>query len=220
MNGETIIERFDEIIDDSVSAALALMLANIVIHAIEDEIEMPWLKAYDESKSASSGDTYLTMKALPADFSHPLKVTLGTDYQPIEMIDFIEREVHRDSAYKWYIDWANEEYAICGNKQTSQTIKMFYFKFTDDITLATSPGWPDRFHNMIPFGMAAIQQGSMDPDTISVRQMRENSKEFNYAVGVLIAHVAKIQLATMNHRHGMEQGQSNLDMRSDDLAQW
>ena len=58
----------------------------------------------------------------------------------------------------------------------SETITIVYNKFTDDLTLLTSPMWPKRFHKVIAYKAADNYLMGIDTDDLSAR-MSPKQKE-------------------------------------------
>lgn len=165
MTFETIKGRFEEIVGASIDddTAYDLMLAAIL--SIEEERNWEYLKAWDSSKTASSGDTYLTAKALPTDWRETFKIVLGDKGPEVIQIPFSERMRYQDAANRFYIDVANTNYYLTGARGQSQTINHCYKKTTtapstDNKT--SSPSFPSRFHIVVPFRMAELYSSSLD----------------------------------------------------------
>ncbi len=157
---------FAELIYESIDDDLYIALANIVKNQIESNgADWEILKAIDSSQTASSGDTYLTMKALPSDFRQMLsdpKISVGTDtfYLPVP---FEQRHKYKEGGRKYYIDHANSQFALMG--ATNGTIYFPYLKTSDEFTALTdSWGFPARFHKIIPLRVVGIIMSGVDSD--------------------------------------------------------
>ena len=162
MTGAQIITAFETIVDDSLDETLAYQLLNRAKNDIEEERDWVFLRKLDSSQTASIGDSYTSMKTLPTDFRSPLK--LYVDTLPYKMVSYLKRITYRDSSRRWYIDWANSQFALTGNVSASKTINLYYKRTTDDITLNTSPVMPSRFHLGIAFRMSEIFSAGLDAD--------------------------------------------------------
>jgi hypothetical protein len=158
MNAEAIIDKFENLISDSLDADFTLQLANDAMHEIEEEVRPEGLKAVDTSNSTTAGQTYTTAFDLPTDFFLPAPfIYVGSEryYQ----IPFERAVEYRDTTGFYYIDTANAEFHLCGTQTSSQTITFPYFYATADLVITpspTSPAWPAQFHSLIPLRMAEM----------------------------------------------------------------
>jgi len=170
LTGQDIINFFKRLVgDESISDDLALDLANTAKDEIEEERGWRMLLVKDTSKTFGPGDDYTTAKDLPDDFRVEHKVALvdsegnEVEYEPIPFENLVK---NKDSDY-YSIDYANNKLYISGSVSKTYTIYLYYFKFTDDLTLTTSPTWPSRFHKIIPYKMAEIWLAGIDADTLT-----------------------------------------------------
>lgn len=152
MTGQQILDKFTNIIGDELDQDFALQLANDAKNSIETELQLEITKKLNSSGFTTAGQTYATAEALPSDFFLPLTIYVGTE--PYTPVPFEQQIFYRDTAGRYWIDLANDQYYLCGTQGSAQTIYFFYQKETDDITVSTSPVWPTRFHSLIPYEMA------------------------------------------------------------------
>ncbi|MEW6126728.1 MAG: hypothetical protein AB1757_06795 [Acidobacteriota bacterium] len=152
MTGSQILEKFHNLIGDDLGADFELQLANDAKNSIETELELEITKKLNSSLSTSAGQTYTTSRALPSDFLSPLVIRVGT--QKVYPIPFEAQIDYREISGYYWIDLANDVFYLTGTQGSAQTIYFFYQRETDDLTTATSPIWPTRFHSLIPYEMA------------------------------------------------------------------
>lgn len=171
MTAEDIQTQFEGIIDDSLDEDLELQFFNEEIDMLLSERDWEFLKKVDQSQSFNQGDNYLTLHNLPADFGRPSSkgIFVGNDMIPYGLIPFEQRIRWKDITYRYYIDYANNQYAIMGGAQPG-VIQFYYIKFNsplvykvDNEGVPTSPIFPVRFHPVVAYGAArkffAVDQG-------------------------------------------------------------
>lgn len=176
MTGQQIIDSFSEITGESIDGTQALILLNMTKNEYEASRDWNFLRAFNSSLSASPSDTYLTMKSLPSDFLMPRELYINAENTPYSIIPFEARERYRDNYKKYYIDWKNSQFALCGKVSSTKTINLYYTASTDDIGLTTSPTWLAIFHPLIAFLMADKYMAGQDGDEINFRMSPENRR--------------------------------------------
>jgi hypothetical protein len=154
MTGQQVIDKFHNYVSDELDSDFELQLANDAKNAIETELQLEITKKLNSSGSTTAGQTYATSRALPTDFLMPLTVYVGT--QPHTPVPFEHQQFYRDESGRYWIDVANNVYYLSGTQGSAQTIYFYYQYATTDLTTATSPVWPTRFHSLIPLEMARI----------------------------------------------------------------
>lgn len=174
MTGQETYDFLVLLLDESIDTDLFTTLYNVAKDSVEEDRDWEILKAFDSSQSASPGDTYLTAKDLPSDFRRPmdiLYVGIDTVYKPIP---FEHKYVYRNRNGFFYIDYANDQFFIIGAPGSTQTINMPYIKTTDELTLATSWTFPERFHKLLAFIIAGYYTAGVDADDIYARMSPEH----------------------------------------------
>lgn len=151
MTGQELITKFIEMVDDELSNDLMLQLVNDAKDDIESSQIWEKLKAEDSSHVETTASI-----ALPTRFALPIKLYVGTDYDPYTLIPMEDSRMHRDDSRAFYLDLANDVYYLTGNRTSSNTIYFFHTKYSEDIALGTSWVFPERFHNLIPLKMAQL----------------------------------------------------------------
>lgn len=177
---------------------------------VETTLKLAILRSSDSSQTLNPGDTYLTLKSIPADFKNMNKVTVGIiPYWPVR---FDQRIAFRQIARRYYIDYkrmvqGQTAIGFTGSVGTSQAINMFYQIATDPLTQTNENTagvvlWPDEFQPLIPYQAAKILQANIDPDEIAFRQSSEQEAEYQRLMDGLIAWDHDIKLAEMNNQGG------------------
>lgn len=169
MTADEILSQFEELIQDSLDQTTELFLLNEVKNTIEQERLYAKLRRLNVSQTASPGDTFQTMKALPDDFSMPSPrgIYVGTDLIPYGLVNFESQIAFQAITYSYYIDYYASQFALCGSVSMSGIIKFFYQAFSPELALVADGGqpwiFPTRFHPRLVYEMAikyfAIDQG-------------------------------------------------------------
>lgn len=167
-------------------------LLNIAKTKLEEQRLWQYLKKSTNPGVASS--SAVDLGAL-GDFAEDYKVMVGTnnEYLPIP---FEEKYAFAQSSGRYYIDWANEQLYLLGNNIPSSQLYIFYKRFTPDIAADTSPVFPDRFHPLLAYYVAAYYQAGVDSDDIFARMAPEN------------------RLAALELERAMKTWDSNIAMRA------
>ena len=127
MTAAEIISKFEGLVDDSMDQDTALALLNARKDMVEEARDWSFLMA-THSPSGSSFD-------LPSDYKRTVSLYVGTvPYAPVPY--------ERRSEYQ-------------SGPLPSGTIVHTYQKQTDEIGIGDSPAWPERFHKVLSFAMAA-----------------------------------------------------------------
>ncbi len=169
---QQIITQFESLIEDSLDLDTEIFLLNDVKNSIEEDEEWAILKACDMTQVANVGDTYLSFKQLPDDFGLPSQrgIYVGTDLVPYIQVDFEDRIRWQSVSHRWYLDLANNQYALCGSANPGGTIQFFYQKQSPDLVVSTDPEddapwiFPARFHSILPKLMAVMYPAIDQPD--------------------------------------------------------
>lgn len=156
MTGAETITKFINMVDDVIDSDFAYQLLNDAKDLIEGERIWEQLKAVDSSQTATQGETQSTTHALPTRFALPIKLMVGDDYQPYDLINFEDQRNYRDNSRGFFIDQANGTYALTGTVGKTATIYLYHTKYSADITSGTSWAFPSRFHTLLPYKMAQI----------------------------------------------------------------
>jgi hypothetical protein len=160
MTTSEIIDLFHLFTDDTteLSAAEELALANRVYQRVCS-------KPFEFLKTNVTGTIASGAITLPTDFLYLTENTQTTDMSvnqgqqvskavyvngsPVSVVNFSDR-VNSNGAY---LDLANSK-IVFTDTTTSGTYSFDYIKIPADLTLATSPVFPSKYHEVIAYGMA------------------------------------------------------------------
>lgn len=190
LTADQILAQFEELAQDSLDQTTELFLLNEAKDTIEQERSWALLHGLDTSQTANSGDTFQTMKTLPADFAMPSPrgIYIGTSPRtPYRQVPFEAQIDFQSITYAYYIDYYNSKYALCGSTSNPGTIQFFYSRFSPVLALTASGGlpwiFPARFHPLLIYEMLvkyfAADQGDKsrawdDRWTAYAARIREN----------------------------------------------
>lgn len=153
LNGQQIIDQFENYVDDSLDGDLELQLVNDAKDEIEDELDLYICKKVDITHSTTVGQIYTTAVALPAKFLNFSKKYILVGTQKFYGIALEDKLRYKDTPGYFYYDPADGIH-LCGTQNSVQVISIPYKEATSDLTLSTSPVWPARFHGLIAMQMA------------------------------------------------------------------
>lgn len=213
LTGQNIIDRFNDITDDAVNGDHALFLMNAAKDEVEAGRDWYFNRGFDNSQVWSPGNTYLSMKNLPADFLVERQIYLNGDILPYVKVPFEMRERFKDTYRRFYIDYKNNQFAICGSGPGQTTINFYYAAASPAITLSTMPIWPTVFHAYLPFKMAEIFESTSEADDVGFRMSREQLRQANMTLKGMIQWDARLKTRDYNDRNSQSydlQGQPNV----------
>lgn len=193
MIGEELKTFTESILDgQTIDDDFFYQLLNIAKTKLEEQRVWQYLKKLDSSNTVSS-----TAITLPSDFSQDYRVLIGTnsEYLPVP---FEEQHIYARSSGRYFIDWSALTLKLLGTNIPSQTVYLYYKKFTPDITASTSPVFPSRFHPLLGYYVASYYQGGVDSDDIFARMSPVN------------------RVAAMELQRSMETWDSSIAMRAQD----
>lgn len=114
MTGADLKTFVENLLDgDTIDDVLFYQLANIAKTNLEEERPWQFLKKLDSSATASAGQTFQTTRSLPDDFRSDYRVLLGPDRE-LQPIPFESQHLYRNVFGCYFIDLANDVYAITG----------------------------------------------------------------------------------------------------------
>jgi hypothetical protein len=203
MTGAELKTFLENLIDDTIDEDFAYQLLTHAKDLVEGERDWEYLKAVDTSNTWASGETYLSTKALPADFFTPRFLYIDgydTPYVPVPMEHKLR---YRDLSGYYYIDYGSSAFALCGTTDQSRTISFVYTKTTADIGAGVTPSMPARFHKLIGFYAAGLWQGAVDWDDISARMSPANRAEALVLKNSMISWDTRLKLHSQNHSAGI-----------------
>lgn len=164
MTGQEIINQFRLQVDDSTELASTeelQLLNDVYLQTCSDRV-------WQILKTTVTGTIVNNEITLPADFSfvypnhdftgnttearRPV-VFVGTTYQPYLVINFDERRQYRNASGYVYLDIANNK-LVFTQTPNETSYEFDYIKIPDELTLVTSPVFPERFHKKFAYDMA------------------------------------------------------------------
>jgi hypothetical protein len=167
MTGQEIISRFELYVDDmsELSTEEELALANKIYHKMCDDRDWEILK-----KEASGTLTTTTTITIPSDFSHMVEnfnytdnaisreinakpVVVFVDNVPFQVVNWSDRKQYENTNNVCYVDIRNSQVVFPVAQSASATYSFDYKFVPADLTLATSPVFPERFQHGIFHGM-------------------------------------------------------------------
>ncbi len=165
MTGSEIIAKFELKVDDqsTLSSAESLGLANEVYRAVLN------YKPWEWTKKEGTGVVVSGEITTPADFKYfsanyenddgdiVVAILVGSDYEPYEVIPYSRRN---DSKYRngdgiAYYDARLNKIKFPGTKANGKSVVYDYIYKPAELEEDTSPVFPENFHDIIFFGMAA-----------------------------------------------------------------
>ncbi len=153
MTGAELYTFFEELTGDSPSTSWFYSVLNAKKDALESLRQWAYLRKISSATSRALSDTWETAKTLPADFATPLRLHVGTDRTPYDLVPF-DRIDMKDTDGTYRIDLANSYFYFNGTASEAGTAYLMYQRFTDAITSATSPAFPSRYHQILAYDCA------------------------------------------------------------------
>lgn len=193
MTGTELQDLTENILDGvAIADDFYLQLLNIAKTKLEEQRLWQYLKKVNSSNTASSSAV-----TLPSDFAEEYKITVGTsnEYLPVP---FEEQHIFASSSGRYFIDWSALTLKLLGSSIQSSTLYIFYKRFTPDIAAGTEPVFPERFHPILAYYVAAYYQSGIDSDDIFARMGPEN------------------RLAALELERAMKSWDSSIALRSQD----
>lgn len=196
MTGQNIIDRFEIQVDDvtELSTTEELAVLNRVYKRILGSRVWSFLKtSASGTASQDSNGYYIT---LPSDFmwiisnagwtdntmesgsvAAPKVIFVGSNYDPIQIVNWSDRRQYRTNNKYAYIDLANNQIRFTATP-SSTTYEFDYQYMPDDLTTATSPVFPSQFHDFLAYGMA-VENDIIQLSEKAKSYQRENLAMFN-----------------------------------------
>ncbi len=202
--------QLENLIDDAYDTDFEYQLLTQSKNDIENKLKLAILQDIDQTQTANVGDSYLTLKSLPATCRTVNKIDVGIiQYFPARYDQLV---TFRNSPRKYYIDYKKMVQGLpclglTGKVGSSQPITIFFQAGTQALTQAneTTAGvvlWPDEFQPLIPYHVGRILQGNVDADEINFRMSAEQEAEYQNLMDGFIAWNADLKLAEMNFQGG------------------
>lgn len=160
MLGSEIITTFELYNGDTteLSSDEELALLNKIYHEVA--AIRPWLILNKETTGTVS--TSVPYISLPTRFASIAETQIQEDRnkfifvddQPVKIVDWAARRNYQDMGGYCYIDLANSRLVFTSQPTVANSYSFDYIEYPADLTLGTSPVFPDRFHPVFPHLMA------------------------------------------------------------------
>lgn len=216
--------QLENLTDDQYDVDFEYQLLTQAKNDLENKLRLAILQDMDQTQTANVGDTYQTLKSLPATCRFVTKVMVGSiQYFPIRYDQLV---THQNVARRFYIDHKKMvQGAAClgltGKVGSSQAITVFFQASTPALTQANENTvgvilWPDEFQPIIPYHVGRILQGNVDADETNFRMSAGQELEYQNLMDGLIAWDQDLKLAAMNNQGGYadEYGEIAFDVGS------
>jgi len=196
MTSQEIIDTFELQVDDltELSTTEELALLNRVYKRICSSRFWEFLKT--EATGSILSDATGSYITRPADFMYfsqngmytdntmggdmnynPRYIFVGSNYDPVQIVNFSDRRMYRNSTNHAYMDAKNGIIRFTGTPSAS-TYEFDYIARPDDLELATSPVFPSQFHDMLSYGMA-VENDILQLSEKARSYMGENNAKFD-----------------------------------------
>lgn len=170
---DQIIKKFELQVNDvtELSSSEELMLLNRVYQRVCDTRPWEFLKTNVTGTMSGSGVDGFYI-SVPEDFAYlyenynwtdnsystqinqsPIVVFVGSNRAPYYVKNYADRNQYLGSTGYCYYDFTSGKIYFTGTP-VSTTYSLDYIKFPVDLTTATSPVFPARFHDILVYGMA------------------------------------------------------------------
>ena len=161
MNGQQIIDRFNTITDDQadLSESQLLDLLNKVYRMYLDDRD--WLFLHN---TATGTLTTSSLEVdLPSDFRNLVDnyrdqdqtkpvLYVDTTYEIYNLINQDQKRQYNDTRGYFYVDYRQNKIILTGYEDTSRVYEFDYTYDPDDLTTATTPVIPTKFHRYLANG--------------------------------------------------------------------
>lgn len=200
----------EQIIDDEKDIDFEYSLLNQAKNLIESELKPLILQAGDSSQFTANGDTFTTLKLVPADFKSMIALFVGN--LPFFETPFANRIQNRLLARRFYIDYKKMVQGVaclglCGVQQGVNALNMTYLVRTPSITQTNEDTagailWPDEYQHAIPYRAAKILQANNDADDIAFRMSAQQEAEYQRIFDNFLDWDAGLKIQAMGNRTG------------------
>lgn len=187
MTGTEILNLTASILgDENIDQTTGLQMLNTIRTYIEGR--RPWqvLKKKDSSETVNGSNTFLTAHTMPSDLMRYLgngtiQLYDGTNIpQECEEIPYEDLLLFKNEPFKFAADYGSRQFYITGEVPGTFTVWQWYIFDPGDIT-ATSEWlrFPERFHPLLAFELAAMWRLGTDWDDVNARNADDNALRAN-----------------------------------------
>ena len=149
----------------------------------------PWvyLRREDSSQIANTSDTYTTEKFLPEGFKKtytrfPIVLTdsQGNVVRKLREIPIHERHQYRNDGNKFYINYAEGTFFLCGTQSQTCTINFYYIESSSRLSEYPTSAWvlssfDGGYTKILGFDVAVMHKLGVDYDQINAAQADNNA---------------------------------------------
>lgn len=148
------------------------------------ELMRSWMLLRSEDKTQvanpSSASMYLTPFDLPDDFLNfygvkrniVLAAADGITFRWYDQIPLERKHESKDDDSKFYVDYKNSQFYLCGILDKRYTIHQFYIAQSPTITAATYWVFPAQFQPILAYDVAAMYKKGFKYDIINATQAK------------------------------------------------
>ena len=165
----------------------------------ERKREWMMLKGINSSLTLTRADTYLTAKALPADFGRfnierpvVLKDSAGNE-RVVRQIPMEARQAYFNIFGFFYVDYYNSNVYFTGTADQTYTIIFNYQIAPSDIDASHPWFFPADFHYILPYDIAVNYKTGIDYDITNAQQANNNQQQINEIWQNMVAWDAGMQ---------------------------
>lgn len=140
-----------------------------------------WLRAEDTSANVSTSDTFETAKQLPTDFGRwytrfPIVLTdsLNTPQRYLSEVPIDRKTAFKSNSGRFYCDYRNGTLYICGTASQQLTVRQYYLMRPERIANDNEWVFPEDYHQILPFTVAAFHKYGIDYDIVNAKQGDEH----------------------------------------------
>lgn len=189
MTSEQIITGFELQVDDTteLSSTEELAVLNRIYRKILSDRAWEFLKKSHTTTTSSS----VPYVSLPSDFQYLTQnnnytqngyeasgpvVFVGSTYTPYRVVSWSDRRQYRDQEGYCYIDIVNSRLYFTKQPSSALSIEFDYAYMPSDLTLSDTPVFPERFHDMLIYGMATDDSIIQQSDKAKSYAQENNAK--------------------------------------------
>ena len=186
---------------------------NVAKTKLEEIRNWKILEKVDASKTALSSDTFLTTKALPTRFALDIELFVidSTGASPIYYtpIPSSRKYLYQNSSNVYYVDLANNVFALCGKVNGSKIINLVYKESSADIDESSSWSFPSRFHPILGFMVGEMYRGGSDWDKINAQNLIQNRKDAMDLYDAMVAWDDSLKARELSNQYERTQSFDN-----------
>ena len=173
-------------LNDGYQMGTSLFDTFLNIAQMRRENQRPWmiLRSVDTSNSITGANTFLTANTLPTDFRKWYSATpialvnaQGDIQQRCSEVQINDRNSYKGFLDKFYCDYGNSQFFMCGTPSQSFTLNLFYIKKSTLVSSADGNEWifPSEYHPILGLDVSVMWKLGVDYDVINNAQGNANA---------------------------------------------